>query len=50
MIDGHVPGDQVKMVVRRGGTQRTVQVTLGQRPQNAPTATQSQGPGGFGVP
>ena len=50
MIDGHVPGDQVKMVVRRGGTQRTLQVTLGQRPQNTPTATRSQGPGGFAIP
>ena len=27
-----------------------VQVTLGQRPQNVPTAAQSQGPGGFGLP
>jgi putative serine protease PepD len=54
MIDGHLPGDRVQLVVRRGGTQHTLQVTLGQRPQNVPTAATSQGPdqgpGGFGIP
>ena len=31
IIDGHRPGDQVKLTVVRAGDTRTVSVTLGQR-------------------
>jgi len=31
-IDGHAPGDKVKVTVRRAGTTKTITVTLGTRP------------------
>jgi putative serine protease PepD len=35
-IEDHEPGDRVSVTVTRGGAERTVDVTLGQRPQSAP--------------
>jgi putative serine protease PepD len=35
-IAGHKPGDVVKVTVRRNGREQVVDVTLGDRPQNAP--------------
>ena len=33
LVDAHRPGEQVAVVVRRGGQDVTLQVTLGNRPQ-----------------
>ena len=35
-IDDNKPGDQVDVTVERGGSEQTVQVTLGQRPEQLP--------------
>jgi putative serine protease PepD len=34
-VDGHPPGDKVKLAVRRGGRTTSVTVTLGERPSSA---------------
>jgi putative serine protease PepD len=34
-IDGHKPGDKVRITVRRSGSEKTVTVTLGTRPASA---------------
>jgi S1-C subfamily serine protease len=35
-IEDRSPGDRVEVKVRRGGAERSVQVTLGQRPDSMP--------------
>ena len=35
-IAGRKPGDTVRLTLRRGGSEETVEVTLGRRPENAP--------------
>jgi putative serine protease PepD len=42
------PGDTVTLTVKRGGATKTVKLTLGAQPANAPSAAQSQGGGGGG--
>jgi S1-C subfamily serine protease len=42
------PGQQVKITFYRGSSKRTVTVTLGNRPQTAPSDSGSQGGGGGG--
>ena len=32
LVNDHKPGDKVELVVRRGGTEKTLTVTLGERP------------------
>jgi putative serine protease PepD len=34
-IDTHEPGDKITLSIERNGQERTVQVTLGQRPASA---------------
>lgn len=34
-IDAHQPGDKITLTIQRGGDERTVQVTLGERPTTA---------------
>jgi len=41
VVDSHKPGDKVDVVVKRGGDEKTLSVTLGTRPASA-TGTQSQ--------
>ncbi len=36
-IDSHQPGDEVTLDVLRDGAEQQVDVTLGDRPQNAPS-------------
>jgi putative serine protease PepD len=38
-ISGNKPGDKVDVTVRRGGSEHTVSVTLGQRPESVPSDT-----------
>jgi putative serine protease PepD len=40
-IAAHQPGDVVKLEVERGGSRQTVDVTLGDRPANAPSSSTS---------
>jgi S1-C subfamily serine protease len=40
-INQHQPGDRLKLEVRRGGSTRTVEVTLGTRPRSATPSTPS---------
>jgi putative serine protease PepD len=35
LVDGHQPGDEIEVVVTRDGEEKTVKVTLGERPANA---------------
>jgi len=35
-VDAHRPGDDVSVVVRRGGAERAIEVELGRRPQGSP--------------
>jgi len=35
-LDGHAPGDQVRLTVVRGGNRRDVTVKLGTRPLESP--------------
>jgi putative serine protease PepD len=41
-IADNKPGDKVDVTVRRGGDERTVEVTLGQRPEQVPSTTQQE--------
>jgi S1-C subfamily serine protease len=34
-IDARKPGDKITLTIKRNGAERTVQVTLGQRPATA---------------
>jgi S1-C subfamily serine protease len=36
-IDAHQPGDQVELTILRDGSEQEVEVTLGDRPENAPS-------------
>ena len=41
-ISDKKPGDQVEVTVRRNGSEDTVKVTLGQRPEQVPSTTQQE--------
>ena len=51
-IANYAPGDTVTLTVQRGGQTKTVKLTLGSQPANAPSsnAQQGQGGGGFNIP
>ena len=52
-IANYAPGDTVTLSVNRGGSNKTIKLTLGSQPANAPSGTTSQGQGGgngFGLP
>jgi S1-C subfamily serine protease len=36
-IEDNKPGDRVEVTVRRGGAEQTIEVTLGQRPEQLPS-------------
>jgi S1-C subfamily serine protease len=42
------PGQTIQITFYRGSSKKTVSVTLGNRPQSAPSTSQDQGPGGGG--
>jgi putative serine protease PepD len=42
-IDDNQPGDRVEIKVQRGGAEQTIEVELGQRPDQLPGQTPSQG-------
>jgi putative serine protease PepD len=48
-IANYAPGDPVTLTVKRGGATKTIKLTLGTQPANAP-GSQSQSGGGFGIP
>ena len=48
-IANYAPGDTVTLTVNRGGSTKTIKLTLGSQPASATTQTQSQN-NGFGVP
>jgi S1-C subfamily serine protease len=45
-IANYAPGDTVTLTVNRGGSNKSIKLTLGSQPANAPTSTTSQGQGG----
>jgi S1-C subfamily serine protease len=44
-IEDHKPGDKVSVTVTRGGSEQNVDVTLGQRPEQSPSAPSTPTPG-----
>ena len=48
-IANYAPGDTVTLTVNRGGSTKTIKLTLGSQPANATTQTQGQN-NGFGIP
>jgi S1-C subfamily serine protease len=36
-IEDNKPGDRIEVKVRRGGSEQTIQVTLGERPEQLPS-------------
>ena len=50
-IANYAPGDTVTLTVKRGGQTKTIKLTLGSQPANAPSSNQQgQGGGGFNIP
>jgi putative serine protease PepD len=50
-IANYAPGTTVTLTVKRGGQTKTIKLTLGSQPSNAPSASQQgQGGGGFNIP
>jgi putative serine protease PepD len=50
-IANYAPGNTVTLTVKRGGQTKTIKLTLGSQPSNAPSSTrQGQGGGGFNIP
>jgi putative serine protease PepD len=50
-IANYAPGDTVTLTVKRGGQTKTIKLTLGSQPANAPSSrAQGQGGGGFNIP
>jgi putative serine protease PepD len=50
IVNGHQPGDKLKLEVERGGDRRQVEVTLADRPANAGSTSSSSGSGGGATP
>jgi putative serine protease PepD len=48
MVDAHKPGESVEVKVQRNGSEKTLQVTLGQRPSTTQTQQDAQSQGGQG--
>jgi putative serine protease PepD len=48
-IGNYAPGDTVTLTVNRGGSTKTLKLTLGSQPANATTQSTNQG-NGFGIP
>ncbi len=46
-IANYAPGDTVTLSVNRGGSNKSIKLTLGSQPANAPTSTTSQGGNGL---
>ena len=46
-IANYAPGDTVTLTVNRGGSNKSIKLTLGSQPANAPTSTTSQGGNGL---
>jgi putative serine protease PepD len=50
-IANFAPGDTVTLTVKRGSQTKTIKLTLGSQPSNAPSSNQQgQGGGGFNIP
>jgi putative serine protease PepD len=50
-IANYAPGDTVTLTVKRSGQTKTIKLTLGSQPSNAPSSNQQgQGGGGFNIP
>jgi putative serine protease PepD len=47
-IANYAPGDVVTLTLKRGGQTKSLKLTLGSQPSNAPSANQQQGQGGGG--
>jgi putative serine protease PepD len=43
VVDGHKPGDTVQLQIDRNGSEKTIDVKLGQRPNSAQTSAGTQG-------
>jgi putative serine protease PepD len=43
IVDGHKPGDTVQLKITRNGSEKTLDVKLGQRPNSAATSADTQG-------
>ncbi|HJS92997.1 MAG TPA: trypsin-like peptidase domain-containing protein [Solirubrobacteraceae bacterium] len=49
-IANYAPGNTVTLTVDRGGSNKSIKLTLGSQPANASSQSQSQGGGGLGTP
>jgi putative serine protease PepD len=50
-IANYAPGNTVTLTVKRGGQTKSIKLTLGSQPSNAPSSSQQgQGGGGFNIP
>jgi S1-C subfamily serine protease len=50
-VANYAPGDTVTLTVNRGGTTKSIKLTLGSQPASASSGqSQGQGGGGFGIP